>query len=286
MTKVVVVGSPTIDEQVRQATASTFQVGGVATYGGACFVKERVDSLVVCNLGGEYSSAARKVFSRLGIKFHAGTTAGMTRFRNVLLEEGHRRQELLYVAEPIEGRLIREVVTLPTHIHLGPVHAHDLSDSALEVVGVMASVVSLDVQGYVRSPGIGLVKAAASDSLVAALRVANYVKAERSELEVVLEHLDSTVSGLMDNHDVAEMIVTAGIDGGTVFQKDGPPVDYMASPVAIPFDTTGAGDVFFAAYLVARLYQEMSIVDACDFAAQRAAMQISGEYVSVSDLAL
>ena len=44
-------------------------------------------------------------------------------------------------------------------------------------------------------------------------------------------------------------------------------------------DPTGAGDVFFAAYLASRIYARQSIEEACERAASLAALQVEGRYI-------
>jgi sugar/nucleoside kinase (ribokinase family) len=51
-------------------------------------------------------------------------------------------------------------------------------------------------------------------------------------------------------------------------------------------DPTGAGDVFFASYLVGRFLNNQNIADACRYAARTAGRQVSGKYITFDVLAL
>ena len=49
-------------------------------------------------------------------------------------------------------------------------------------------------------------------------------------------------------------------------------------------DTTGAGDVFFAAYLVSRLHERRSIRESCEHATRVAARHVEGRYITEESL--
>jgi sugar/nucleoside kinase (ribokinase family) len=53
----------------------------------------------------------------------------------------------------------------------------------------------------------------------------------------------------------------------------------VISNIAKADSTILAGDVFFGAYIVSRLYNKMNIQDSCKFAAYLASAQICGNYI-------
>ena len=63
-------------------------------------------------------------------------------------------------------------------------------------------------------------------------------------------------------------------------------VAYKAARVGQVVDPTGAGDVFFGAYLFSRLHERQSIRESCEHAALVAAQQVQGRYITQETLQL
>ncbi len=61
---------------------------------------------------------------------------------------------------------------------------------------------------------------------------------------------------------------------------------FRAKPIAEIHDTTGAGDVFLAEYVAARLHEGASVPDASDRAAALAAQHVAGTLIAPGALAL
>jgi len=127
------------------------------------------------------------------------------------------------------------------------------------------------VKGKVR-PGI-------SKDLHEALLACKVIKAERTELQAILDAYQMGIDELMNAYKLSEIVVTNGSEGGRVVLMSGEAVSYKAQRVNHVVDTTGAGDVFFAAYLVSRLHQRHSVGVACKHAALIAARQVQGRYI-------
>ena len=53
-----------------------------------------------------------------------------------------------------------------------------------------------------------------------------------------------------------------------------------------PVDPTGAGDVFFAAYITSRFSNKLPVQEACRYAARIAAQQVEGDYIKINQLGL
>ena len=104
-----------------------------------------------------------------------------------------------------------------------------------------------------------------ASGLYAALQCADYVKTSNDELELVLADCGLTLDQLMRDCSVAEWVVTEGSHGGWVASGKGERTKFASAPVTMVADPTGAGDVFFAAYLAHRLHRGVGI----DTAAQR-----------------
>ena len=81
-------------------------------------------------------------------------------------------------------------------------------------------------------------------------------------------------------------MVTFGDKGGFVQKQSGETFHYDAAMIKTPIDPTGAGDVFFAAYIASRMVDRKDIPDACIYAAKIAARQVEGKYITIDQLSL
>ncbi len=96
----------------------------------------------------------------------------------------------------------------------------------------------------------------------------------------------------MDSNDlkkrfnISEIVVTSGEKGGYVLTESGEIVKYKANKGDTIIDTTGAGDVFFAAYLSARLYKKQTIEKSSCYASLIASRHVEGKYISENRLRL
>jgi sugar/nucleoside kinase (ribokinase family) len=171
-------------------------------------------------------------------------------------------------------------------VHLGPLHGSDLSPAGIRAVAEAASIVTLDVQGLVRSPSRGLVRVEVSPLLAPSLAAARIVKADHTELDAVLESLGQSEEGLLNMFDIDELVVTTGERGGYVRTRARDAIEYRAAPVARVRDTTGAGDVFFAVYVLERVYRGATVSEACEHAAVAAAEHVAGGIIDAATLTL
>jgi sugar/nucleoside kinase (ribokinase family) len=284
---VVLVGSATIDEQAVGASASRLQLGGVVTYGGAAFVRAGVPALAVCALGGPFAGPARTVLDRLGLGLCAGETGVMTSFRNSVSADGSRTQQILALGRPIDEQLMSRALggLSGAHVHLGPLHGGDISPGALRTAVGLAGRITLDIQGLLRPARTGAVRHEVTDLLPDALAASSIVKAEEAELQAVLAALDKTAEELLREFRLDELLVTRGSAGGYVLIR-AQKVEFGAAPAVRVRDPTGAGDVFFATYLAARLREGCGIAAACERAAAVAAQHVAGEFLEPGALLL
>lgn len=285
---ILVVGSAAVDEQVSPEGVVRVQLGGVVTYGAATFVREGLRATAVCNLEARSEPAIRSAFERLGIEVCAGASGSRTGFQNTLLGDGGRRQRIESLADPIGDALVSaalEGIEAP-HVHLGPLHGADIDAGALAVIAARADLVTLDVQGFVRRGGVGPVRAEATPLLDAALAAAHVVKADEAELDVVLRAYTVDPERLLERFEIQEIVVTAGRAGGYVVGTSGGRDSYRAAFAEHEGDTTGAGDVFFAAYVAARLHRGATSSAAAQHASAVAAQHVAGVLLREGDLKL
>jgi sugar/nucleoside kinase (ribokinase family) len=276
MRAVAVVGSVSIDRNLIGDRAF-LKLGGVATYAGLTYRRHGVPTWVVCNVA-PVETAILTPLIDAAIQVQNGTTPCTTRFVN-RLSSGRRRQEAPTLASPIQPHQIAAVLMNVDAVHLGPLHPEDIEAEVYAGLQRDAPLVVLDVQGLVRRREQGCVVPAVSGHLAAALKSAHIVKADQEELRLILEAAGSKIETLMDRFDIAEWVVTSGAEGGCIHLRGGPVYRYPAAPIDIADDPTGAGDVFFAAYTVARLRLGLTAAEASRHAARLSAEHAAGRYL-------
>ena len=278
-----VVGSITIDKVV--AEDHTFlKLGGVATYAGITYRRHGLSCLIVSNLA-EQELELIKQFKAECIDVCRGATDRTTHFVNYI-HGNHRRQELLQQARPIEMQQIQAIVEKVDALHLGALHPFDIEPSALRLLCHAGLPTFLDVQGYTRVIKNKKVHKAVSGRLSTALTAARMVKADKLELQSILDFYQINLADLINRFQIEEFVVTLGENGGYVQTPDGKTFNYAAEPAGVAVDPTGAGDVFFAAYVVGRFFYHLQIPDACRDAARIAARQVKGDYITLNQIGL
>ena len=96
----------------------------------------------------------------------------------------------------------------------------------------------------------------------------------------MIDYYDMDLSPLMNRFKINEFLVTAGRKGGYVKEISGEETPYKAAAVRTNGDSTGAGDIFLAAYVIDRMLNRQTIPHACKYAAKLAARQIDGNYIN------
>ncbi len=277
----VVLGSVTTDRIV-QGGRAVEKVGGVATYAGLTYRRHGLPVTVVTNLAaGDAGMLA--VLERRGVRCMVGPSEATTRFVN-RVDGDDRRQEMPAAAAPIPAALARPALEDARLIHLGPLHPHAFAPDLWPLVAAHDALAALDVQGYTRRAVHGVIEPHVDPSVAEALAAVGFVKADPDELAAVLAALALDLPSLMTRFDLREVVVTEGRKGGCVYERSGRRFPYAAAPVARVVDPTGAGDVFFAAYLAARLHEGRDLPEACAHAAETAARQVEGHYLPEADL--
>jgi sugar/nucleoside kinase (ribokinase family) len=180
------------------------------------------------------------------------------------------RHDLRATSDPIAPEDVPQAWRVADVVQLGPLHPDDVRP---ETAAVVRGLRGLDVQGLVRQPGTAVLRACAA--LPAFLAHADVVQASEAELEPVLA--GESVTRFMARHAVPELLVTRGARGVTVLLAGGAAHDVPAVPAeagATADAKAGAGDVFLAAYLLARA-RGAHPVAAAGAAAHAAALKIA-----------
>jgi len=280
---VVVAGSASIDTIVMKGRRRR-QLGGVVTYGGITFRRHGHATTVVTNVAVQDRTVLRALAEE-GIHTATGRSPATTRFVN-FVDGCQRRQTMPAAARPITAGQLVPLVETAAHVHIGALHPDDIDAAALAALAPADVSISVDLQGYARARRGRHIVAGASPLLPRLLALADYVKADRAELEVVVRACGYALPKLMEAFALREVIVTEGDRGGYVAVRGGRKIRYRARPVHRIMHTVGAGDVFFATYLIHRLHRREDIALSLRRAADLVALQIEGRYIRPETLRL
>ncbi len=278
---VAVIGSATLDRIVLDDRASD-KIGGVAVYAGITFRKHGLETAVFANIA-EADLGHFRPLVESGVRLAAGPTAVTTRFVN-RETGGGRVQEMPAGADPIRCGDALAAAHSVRHVHLGPLHPGDIHPELFPLMKRGRYFVSLDLQGYVRRVRNGAVDAEVSDRLEEVLSFVDIVKASEEELRLILGRFGTDVQALKARFGIGEFLVTAGAGGGRLVTASGGTIDYAPVRAERIDDPTGAGDVFFAAYLAGRHHEGWTEREALTHAAQTAALHVEGKYIPRSVL--
>jgi sugar/nucleoside kinase (ribokinase family) len=280
---IAVIGSTTIDKNIYD-NKNQLKIGGVTTYSGITYRRHGIVTRIVTNVA-ELDLPILDKLDQEQITIQNGTTAHTTQFINIFIGD-QRRQNLPFTASPIKPNHIVRLRDTVGCVHLGPLHPLDIESDCIDLLEEAKLPVFLDVQGYTRRIEDAEVYAGVADQIEASLKISRIVKANESELESVIQYFGTDLASLLARYNIDEFIVTQGKKGGFVIDSKNNQIRFNAMPVQFPGDPTGAGDIFFAAYIVGRFMKKLDISNACAYAAQLTALQISGNYISEDLLGL
>jgi len=274
--RVVVAGAVTLDVN-RVGRRRLLRPGGVPCHAGLTYRRLGLSVLAVTSL----APADRGLLAPLaasGIDCRLSPSPRTTVFVNE-----HRgdvcRQLAPALAAPIAAEAIVAAAAGADLLHLGPLHPGDIDPAFYRRGKPLPPVVALDLQGLVRRVDGGRVLPGGSADLAEALALATVVKSGRGEADRACRALGLGLERLLERFRVAEWVVSAGAEGGAVHTAGGGVHPWEAPAVEKPLDPTGAGDVFFAAYLTFRLRDRASPGLSASQAAKIAARHVAGAFL-------
>ncbi|MBW2408733.1 MAG: hypothetical protein JRF72_02970 [Deltaproteobacteria bacterium] len=280
---VAVIGSTTIDENITSA-GRWRKAGGVTVYAGITYRWHGIATTVVSNIARK-DKGVITALEKEEIIVCSGPTPQTTHFINEVTPKV-RRQKMPLQSASIKADSLAGAIKRVSCIHLGPLHPGDMDPGVIDMVGHTKLPVVLDVQGYTRQIKGEIITTGVSQHLSGALKIAQIMKSNQLELEAILNFFNLDISALIKTYRLEECVVTCGNKGGFVQDKKGIKFSYTAPPVESIADPTGAGDVFLAAYLAGRFLNLRSIADACTYAAELSARQVSGRYIAQDAIGL
>ena len=259
-TSAVVVGAISRDLEGNEA-----KPGGVVHYAGLALAALGARVSVLTRVAAADAAVLLAPLRAEGVSVHVLPSGATTVCRNDYSGEVDQHQ-LLAVSDPIAASDLPENLRRADIVQLGPLHRDDLKP---EIAAGLHGRVGLDIQGLVRERDGTRTRLAAPPDLVRFTRGVSVLKASEPELAVVSAGR-SAVAFLRD-HDLDELITTRGPRGATLTTAVGS-VELEALPAECRFPA-GAGDVFLAAYLLARA-RSFAPLEAAHAALRASAQQI------------
>ena len=255
--------------------------GGVVVYSGLTFSRLGIPTGVLTNVAAR-DRALVHLLAANGISVEAGDSDATTEFVNHVTGD-ERRQELLARSAAISEAQLTRIASTADHVYLGPLHPLDIEPEALKTLRSVDRV-SLDIQGYTRKIEGTDVLSEVSENLPLALEQADVVTASRDETAAVTEFFGEELEPIMEVHGIEQWLTTDGKRGGWLQNRAGKRQDFGAANVDEVVDPTGAGDIFFAAYLTYHLYKGADIDEALQQAAAVSARQVEGWFITAEEL--
>jgi len=241
---VLVVGSITRDTNVFDGIAEHIY-GGTALYAARTYAGFGVRVRLITRLAVDDQAAIAAQLP--GVELIAQPTAETTAFENSYGPADERTQRVTAIAAPIDYRT--EYFTDVDWLHMGPLHPNDLQQRWLD--DQRSTPAGLDLQGFARRIDGESVTPDIDPRVVDLLPRLTWLKASRGEWQTLQAHLQ--ISRLeRPAHGAVETLVTEGAAGGILLRTGQRDVRWSAAPPVDGCDPTGAGDVFFAAYLFHR----------------------------------
>lgn len=170
----------------------------------------------------------------------------------------YRTQKVRSIAAPFSIEDIADIS--PTIFHIGSLTKGDIP---LDVLKFLArkSIISLDVQGFLREVAQGSVKIKDWDEKHDALSHIDIVKADETEAKILTGEEDmEKAAKTLSAFGPQEVIITLGSNGSLIYCKE----KFYRIPPCLQeriIDPTGCGDTYMAGYLYKRLESIGSILD-------------------------
>ena len=182
-------------------------------------------------------------------------------------------------ADSITAGQVKPLLSEVRHIHAGPLHPDDIESQALALMAESKKLVSLDVPGLSRRtenwrilPPCQLVSSG--------IALGPHHQGRRGGADPHARSLSRKPPGFLLRFGSTRPLSPGARAAHQCVDPRRRGYHFGAETVRRPVSTVGAGDVFFAAYLVAHVYRKLDIDVAAMFAAGVAAKQVSGKHLA------
>jgi fructokinase len=218
--------------------------GGVVVHAGLALARLGACTRVVTRLEPGDVAALLAPLESEGVAVAVGPSRATTTYRNDYAGPVDRH-ELLVESDPIVPADVPAAWRHADLVQLGPLHPRDVLP---ETAAVLRGLRGLDVQGLVRAPA-GMPPSPLDTALTPFADHVDVVQMSETDLPALLD--GRSPESVRRHYGIPELIVTRGARGATVTTGAGT-WEIAGVPVA-GGSLVGAGDVFLAAYLFARV---------------------------------
>ena len=186
-------------------------------------------------------------------------------------DQNHREQQVLQKASPFR---VSQMPSVSAKVfHLGPLLSDDIPAQLIEDLSKKA-LVSLDIQGYLRSVRNQKVMYQDWADKEKVLPHVDILKANEFEMEVVTGRKNAHDGAMyLADMGVAEVIITLGSEGSLIY-TEGTFYQIPAFKPTAVVDATGCGDTYMAGYLWKRV-QGSQVQEAGEFGAALATLKVA-----------
>lgn len=279
--RIAIIGSISIDTIEMLGKPPFQKLGGVVIYGGLTLIRHGIGVNIFCNVSPN-DQWILDFFKTHHFEWRGKMQGATTQFVNKI-NRNHRRQEVSAIAEPIHEILESQLKNVDL-VYLGPLHPEDIHRDVVEFSGKTHYRIVLDIQGYTRKIEKGTVLPQVSPDVEHVLKWVHILKADVTELQLTLNTFGMDIPEFQAHFGIEELIVTQGEKGGYGHDLSGRHIQYFPPQIIEKGDSTGAGDVFFSAYLCARFLQNQSMEQALAYGAKISAKHIEGNFIPQTEL--
>ncbi len=247
--------------------------GGTALYSGIALARLGIKTQVFTKLA-EKDKRLLDGLRHKNVELIPRFCRNTMRFRNVY--HGEKREQYIdSIAEPFT---IEDVGKLDAAIaHVGPLAKNDVPLDLLKHLKSLGIIVSLDVQGFVRTVREKKVKKTRWKEAKKFLNYVDILKADVAEAASIAASAKAiSIMGPL------EVMITNGSKGSAIYsKKQDKQWKIPAFRPSIARDVTGAGDTYVAGYIASRLCND-DLKECGRFAAMCATMKIESGVFSAS----
>lgn len=268
---VIVIGHVAVDVNIFPWGIVENMLGGAPTYSGLSLVALKKSVGTVTKVGGDFLEKFPPIYSKLGLDTEGIMVAGenTTTFENTYDENGKRTQICKHRAPPISPDDIPGDYLDAKSFYFSPI-VNEVTPELIKSVKNDSNVVMLDPQGILREIGNDGKVSVKPRELGGYLKYVDIVKIGMDELGILGENVGKAMKKLKAAGPKI-VIATKGGDPLLVLSDSGL---FKLTPLKVDAkDTTGAGDVFGAAFL-SRYLLSRKIEEAAKFATAAAGLKV------------
>ena len=247
-----------------------YMPGGTAYYCSKALNTLNINSILLTAVG-EREMHVVDSLRKEGIEIKTSPSRETVFFENIYQEDqDHREQNVLAIADAFTLSSIEGVEA--KIYHLGPLLSHDIPVPIIEALS-KKGMVSLDIQGFLRSVHNRKVEFSDWKYKIEALSFISILKANEFEMEITCGCSDPYEGAKkLAGWGVKEVIITLGSKGSIVY-CNGSFTEIPAFTPSIIADATGCGDTYMAGYLYKKI-KNAPVSEAGSFGAAMATLKI------------